>query len=158
MLYDTLDEALTDMNSLGTWDPDRILNHYGITCHYTQDLPSTINGYSLPLTRTFFINENAASPTFVKCHELQHCLLDSTVEPLIDTSMVSNTKIEARANLGALYIMVKHYIEQTGITPTEFNILRFGEAYELAPKYTFMAGNAAEMALGIKIPKQQFYG
>ncbi|VDG18187.1 hypothetical protein [Lactobacillus sp. CBA3605] [Lactiplantibacillus mudanjiangensis] len=158
MIYETLDEALIDISKLGTWDVDRLIKHYGIECEYTDALPDNVNGYTFPLSKTIFVNTKAQAKRYVKSHEFSHCLLDDTDEPLVETSMVSNSKIETRANLGAFYMMVKHYVSQTGITPNEFNILRFGEAYELAPKYAFMAGNAAELALGIKIPKQQFYG
>ncbi|AVK62439.1 hypothetical protein C5Z25_12015 [Lactobacillus sp. CBA3605] len=151
MIYDTLDEALTDMQTLGTWDPDRLISHYGITYHLTSGLPDNINGYSIPLTRTFFINEKTSFPTFVKCHEFYHCLLDDSIEPLIDTSMVSNSKIESRANHGAFYIMIKNYVNESGIEPQDFDVTRFSDAYCLEPKQQLFIRNIAEDALGIKI-------
>ena len=156
MIYDTLQEALTDMETLGTWDPDRLIRYFGITYHYTSDLPDNINGYSLPLTRTFFINENTKSPIFVKCHELQHCFLDPTVEPLFDTCMVSISKIESRANRGAFYIMIKNYLNTTDIEPDDFNILRFAESYQLETKHLLFIRNVAEQELGIKISQGVF--
>jgi len=156
MIYDTLDEALTDMQTLGTWDPDRLISHYGITYHYTSGLPDNIKGYSIPLTRTFFMNENVASPVFVKCHEFYHCLLDDSIEPLIDTSMVSNSKIEARANNGAYYIMLKDYINITGIEPSDFDLTRFVKFYNLDSKHLLFVRNTVESALGIKINKGVF--
>ncbi|WP_047999944.1 hypothetical protein [Lactiplantibacillus herbarum] len=156
MIYDTLDEALTDMETLGTWDPDRLISHYGITYHYTSGLPNNIKGYSIPLTRTFFINENVVSPTFVKCHEFYHCLLDDSIEPLLDTSMVSNSKIESRANHGAFYIMIKNYVNESGIEPQDFDLTRFSEAYHLEAKQQLFIRNIAENALGISIESGAF--
>ncbi|CAM3210342.1 hypothetical protein [Lactiplantibacillus plajomi] len=157
MIYDTLDEALTDIDKIGTWDPDYLISHYELDYRLVSDLPDNVSGYSLPLTRTFFVNSKAYSIVFSKCHEIMHCLLDSTSEPLIDASMVSNSKIEARANHGAFYIMVRHYMNQTGLEPADFDVVRFGETCNLKPKFLFEAGNVAEEALNIKIPKHQFY-
>ncbi|AVK60563.1 hypothetical protein C5Z25_01710 [Lactobacillus sp. CBA3605] len=156
MIFETLDDALADISKLGTWDSDRLIAHYDISCQYTDDLPENVNGYSIPLTRTMFVNERAASPYHVQDHELMHCLTDSSSEPLIETAMVSNTKIEFRANFGAFCIMVMDYITKSGIEPEDFDILRFGKAYNIDTKYLLNARNAAEKMLKIKINSGAF--
>ncbi|WP_338208268.1 hypothetical protein [Lactiplantibacillus paraxiangfangensis] len=156
MIFETLDEALADISTLGTWDSDRLIAHYDVSCHYTDDLPDNVNGYSIPLTRTMFVNEKAASPYHVQNHELVHCLTESSSEPLIETSMVSNSKIEFKANFGAFCIMVMDYISKTGIEPENFDISRFGDAYKIDSKYLLIARNAAEHMLGININKGAF--
>jgi len=156
MIFETLDNALADISTLGTWDSDRLIAHYDVSCHYTDDLPDNVNGYSIPLTRTMFVNEKAASPYHVQDHELIHCLTENSSEPLIETSLVSNSKIEFKANFGAFCIMVMDYITKTGIEPNDFDIVRFGENYNLESKYLLDARNAAEKMLGININKRAF--
>lgn len=74
----------------------------------------------------------------------------------IDTSMVSNTKIESRANRGAFYIMLNHYPSETGIEPQDFNILHFANSYNLESKHLLFIRNVAEQELGIKISHGAF--
>lgn len=156
MIFTTLDEALTDIKSLGTWDLDHLMKHYQIACHYVDTLPDNINGYTIPDTRTCFINSKVESPLFVCHHEFTHVLLDQSTEPLIDASFVSNSKIESQANHGALYVMINNYIDKCNVDPDDFNIMHFAAAYDLDSKYILDARNIAEKILGINIFSNSF--
>jgi len=158
MIFNTLDEALSDMNGLGTWNFNHLAAHYEVSCKYTDKLPKNINGYTIPLTRTMFINESTPIPYFTKCHELTHCLLDSSSEPLIEATFVANSEIEAQANYGAFYIMINRYLDETGIDIKDINLVHFGAAYNLQPKYLLLAGTVIKQAFGTNLSDSQIYG
>ncbi|MBS0948338.1 hypothetical protein JK167_11685 [Levilactobacillus brevis] len=156
MLFDTLDSALADIDKSSDYNLDRLIRNYDIDCRY-EYLPNDIHGYSMPLTRTMFINNSLEFPDLVKAHELIHCLIDDSAEPLIESSYVSNSKIEGRADHGALYLMIKEYITLTGIEPEDFNVLNFCNQCRVPAKYVFQSANAAESALDITIPDSTLY-
>ena len=160
MIYDTLSEGLTAIDQLGTYNPDEIISAFDMDLNYSDDMPNHINGYTFPLTRTLFINSKYAdriSEIHPKCHEIIHCLLDNSAEPLLESSYVSNTRIEARANDGAFYIMVKWYLQKTDIEPANFNILNFAKVFNLDPKLIYPAANVAEKIINKQIQNHEFY-
>lgn len=156
MLFDTLDSALASIDKSSDYNLDRLIKSYDIDCRY-EYLPNSIRGYSMPLTRTMFINSSLEFPDRVKAHELIHCLIDDSAEPLIESTYVSNSRIENRADHGGLYLMIKEYITLTGIEPEDFNVLNFCEQCHIPAKYVFQSANVAESALNIKIPDSSLY-
>jgi len=156
MLFDTLNSALADINASRDYNLDHLINRYDIDCQY-QALTGNIKGFSLPLTRTMFINSDLQNTDQVKAHELIHCLLDDSVEPLLETSMVNNSKIENRADWGGLYLMLKEYQSLYDVNPESFNIVSFCEQSHIPSKYEFLAASAAEQAFDITIPDAAFY-
>jgi len=160
MIYDTLSEGLTAIDQLGTYNPDEIISAFDMDLNYSDDMPNHINGYTFPLTRTLFINSKylgKLTEIHPKCHEIIHCLLDNNAEPLLESSYVSNTKIEARANNGAFYIMTKWYLEKTGINLADFNILDLAETFSLDAKLIYPAANIAEKIINKHIADHEFY-
>ncbi len=97
MLFDNLQSALAGIDTLVDYHLDSLINHYDIDVQYS-NMTRTINGYALPLTRTIFINNQLDYPERIKAHELMHCLLDDTVQPLIKSIIVDGFKTENRAN------------------------------------------------------------
>jgi len=114
MLFGNLKSAFADIDTLGDYNLDRLIKHYDIDAQYS-NMTHTINGYTLPLTRTIFINNQLEYTERIKAHKLMHCLLDDTVQPLIESIMVDDSKTENRADRGAFYVMIKEYIELTSI-------------------------------------------
>jgi len=160
MIYSSLEEGLVAIDQLGAYDPDKIIKAFNIDLHYSNLMPDHINGYTFPLTRTLFINSKYAdriSEIHPKCHEIIHCLLDNSAEPLLESSYVSNTRIEARANEGAFYIMVKWYLQKTDIEPANFNILNFVKIFSLDPKLIYPAANVAEKIINKHIQNHEFF-
>lgn len=156
MLFDNLKSALADIDALGDYNLDRLIKHYDIDVQYA-NMTHTINGYTLPLTRTIFINNQLDYTERIKAHELMHCLLDDTVQPLIESIMVDGSKTENRADRGAFYVMIKEYIELTNIEPEDFDVLRFCKQYHIPDRYIFLAANVAEDALSVTIPDLDLY-
>lgn len=151
MIYDTLEESLVALDELGTYDPAEIIKAYHIDLNYAP-MPTHISGYTFPLTRTLFINERFnghTSEVHPICHEIMHCLLDSSVEPLLESSYVSNSKIEARANDGAFYIMMKWYLQMSENDSADFDFIRFLDAFKIPPKLTYQAALVAEETIKI---------
>lgn len=160
MIFNTLDEGLMAIDHLGNYNPDNIIKSFDMDLHYSNLMPNSINGYTFPLTRTLFINSkymDKNTEVHPKCHEIIHCLVDNNAEPLLESSYVSNSRIEARANNGAFYIMIKWYLQLTGIEPSDFNILRFKEAFNLDPKLIYPAANVAEKIINKHIQDHEFY-
>lgn len=153
MIYETLDEGLTAIDQLGTYDPQSIIKSFDIDLH-DADLPDDISGFTFPLTRTIFIStcfKGVIAEIHPICHEIIHCLLDNSVEPLLDRSYVSNSKIEARANAGAFYIMVHWYLQANDIEADDFDFERFQEAFAIQPKLSYEAANVAEAVIKYKV-------
>jgi len=155
-LFDCLDSALADIDTLQDYNLDRLISRYDIDFQSVL-LPADINGYSMPLTRTMFINQNAEYTDRVKAHELIHCLVDNSVEPLIEGSLVNGSKIERRADLGAFYLMLKEYQSVYDVEPEVFNIIQFCELTHVPSKYFYTAADAAEKVFGITISNKSFY-
>lgn len=151
MIFNSLDEAFDELNGFITFDIDYFIKHFQISLNYTDALPSNINGFTVPLTRTMFVNAQSGDQVFTKYHEFIHCLVDDSVEPLVESSYVSGAKIEHRANVGALAIMIKEYMIHTGLEPNQFNLIQFQQYYGLNSKYLYDAANEAERILGIRI-------
>ncbi len=152
MMYSDLPSALGAINDLGNYDFDTLVSCYDIDVQYTYSLSENINGYTLPLTRTLFINVFSESQEFTKYHELVHCLVDDTAEPLIETCFVSNSRIEHRANLGALYLMIQNYILQNDVYPESFSVTDFLQQYDLTKKYFDTAMEVAREIFTAKLP------
>ncbi|ARW21822.1 hypothetical protein [Levilactobacillus brevis] len=157
MLFDTLDGAIADIDSLQDYNLDHLIKHYGISFQYSSNLPNRVYGFSLPYTNTMFINANTEYPERIKAHELIHCLVDDSAEPLIESSFSSNAKIESRADRGGLYLMIHEWLAFTGIESQDFNIETFCVQNHIPRKYVFMAAGVAEQALDVKIPKLKLY-
>lgn len=160
MIFSSLEEGLIAIDHLGTYDPDEIIKAFDIDLIYSDLMPNNINGYTFPLTRTLFINSKylgRMTEIHPKCHEIIHCFVDNNAEPLLESSYVSNTRFEARANNGAFYIMVKWYLQRTGINPINFNILRFAETFSLDSKLIYPAANIAEKIIDKHIEDHEFY-
>lgn len=156
MLFDTLDEALADINDLQDYNLDRLIKHYGINCQYSSGLPKRVYGFSLPYTNTMFINDKLRYSERIKAHELIHCLVDDSANPLVESSFVNNSKIEARADRGGFYLMIKEYLSLIDIDPGDFNILTFSEQCHIPAKYVYTAGLAAEKVFGIKYSEADY--
>ena len=156
MLFDTLDEALADIDSLQDYNLDHLIKHYGISFQYSSSLPNRVYGFSLPYTNTMFINSNTEYPERIKAHELIHCLVDDSANPLIESTYVSNTKIEGRADRGGFYLMIMDYLNLTSIEPSQFNILKFCEQYHVPEKYVYTAGLVANQVLDISLDDDDF--
>lgn len=150
MIFESLEEALNNLNTFPSYNIDAFINYFRISLHYTELLPSNINGYSIPLTRTMFINEHASNKLFVKHHEFIHCLLDENAEPLIESVYMEGTKIEHRADIGALAMMIKEYVGYLDIKPSDFNVMHFRQYYGLDSMYLYDVANIAEKIYGIK--------
>ncbi|WP_143463737.1 hypothetical protein [Levilactobacillus enshiensis] len=155
-LFDGLDSALADIDTLQDYNLDRLIDRYDIDFQSVL-LPADINGYSMPLTRTMFINQNAEYTDRVKAHELIHCLVDNSVEPLIEGSLVNGSKIERRADWGGFYLMVKEYQSLYDVEPEVFNIVNFCEFAHVPSKYFYTAADAAEKVFNITISDKAFY-
>lgn len=151
MIFDSLEEALNNLDTFISYDIDAFIKHFKISLHYTESLPENINGYTVPLTRTMFINEHARSKLFVKHHEFIHCLLDENAEPLIESVYMEGTRIEHRADVGALAMMIKEYVGYLDIKPSELNIMHLQQYYGLDSKYLYDIANVAEKLYGIRI-------
>lgn len=157
LVFDTLDAALADVDTLQDYNLDRLIKHYEISCQYSSVMPENIYGFSYPLSKTMFINESIRYSERIKAHELIHCLVDDSAEPLIESSYVNNAKIESRADRGGLYLMIREWLNLTGVEPQDFNIETFCVQNHIPRKYVFMAADVAEQALDIKIPKLKLY-
>ena len=151
MIFDSLEEALNNLDTFISYDIDAFIKHFKISLHYTESLPDNINGYTVPLTRTMFINEHARNKLFVKHHEFIHCLLDENAEPLIESVYMEGTRIEHRADVGALAMMIKEYVGYLDIKPSELNIMHLYQYYGLDDKYLYDLANVAEKLYGIRI-------
>ena len=151
MIFDSLEEALNNLDTFISYDIDAFIKYYKISLHYTESLPDNINGYTVPLTRTMFINEHARNKLFVKHHEFIHCLLDENAEPLIESVYMEGTRIEHRADVGALAMMIKEYVGYLDIKPSELNIMHLYQYYGLDDKYLYDLANVAEKLYGIRI-------
>jgi Zn-dependent peptidase ImmA (M78 family) len=149
MIFEDLDEALENLNERPVYDIDHFIKDFEIKVHYTDTLTDNINGYTIPMTKTLFINNRAPAKLFVKCHEFTHCLLDSNSEPLIETSYMIGSRIEHRADMGALTIMVQQYVTNGLIEPHEFSVTRFQQDFGLHSKYLYDIAAAAERVLGV---------
>lgn len=156
MLFDTLDGAIADIDSLQDYNLDYLIKHYGISCQYSSSLPNHVYGFSLPYTNTMFVNVNTEYPELVKAHELIHCLVDDSASPLIESTYASNTKIEGRADRGGFYLMIMDYLSLTGIEPSQFNILKFCEQYHVPEKYIYIAALVATQVLDISLDDDDF--
>ncbi|WP_334427176.1 MULTISPECIES: hypothetical protein [unclassified Levilactobacillus] len=155
-LFDGLDSALADINTLQDYNLDRLISRYDIDFQSVQ-LPVDINGYSMPLTRTMFVNQNTKYTDRVKAHELIHCLVDDSVEPLMEGSLINGSRIERRADLGSFYLLIKEYQSLYDIDPEVFSIVRFCEFAHVPSKYFYTAADAAEKVFDITISDKAFY-
>lgn len=151
MIFDSLEEALKNLDTFISYDIDAFIKYYKISLHYTESLPENINGYTVPLTRTMFINERCKNKLFVEHHELIHCLLDENAELLIESVYMEGTRIEHRADIGALSMMLKEYVLYLDTKPTEFNVVHFQQYYGLDDKYLYDIANVAEKMFNTKI-------
>lgn len=151
MIFDSLKEALSSLDDFPSYDIDAFMRYYHISLHYTESLPDNINGYSIPLTRTMFINEKSKDQLFVKHHEFIHCLLDENAEPLIESQYMEGTRIEHRADVGALSMMIKEYVRYLDLKPSELNIMHFQQYYGLDDMYLYDIASAVEKLYGIRV-------
>ncbi|PTM21769.1 hypothetical protein DA798_08620 [Lactobacillus sp. PFC-70] len=156
MFFDTLDAALDAIDALQDYNLDRLIKRYGINCQYSSMMPERVYGFSLPLTNTMFINGNVDFTERIKAHEFIHCLIDDSASPLVESTYVNNSKIEARANQGGFYLMIKEYLSLTDIDPKEFNILTFSEQCHIPAKYIYTAGLAAEKVFNVKYTEADY--
>ncbi len=90
-------------------------------------------------------------PNLVEHHELIHCLLDENAELLIESVYMEGTRIEHRADIGALSMMLKEYVLYLDTKPTEFNVVHFQQYYGLDDKYLYDIANVAEKMFNTKI-------
>lgn len=157
MIFNSLDEALQSIDTITPFNIDCLIQTFHIRLHYSEELPRSINGFVFPLTRTIFVNSMSHDKTFVKYHEFIHCLVDDSVEPLVESSYVSNTKIEHRANVGALSIMIKEYMTILDIDARQFNVMQFQQYYGLQDKYLYDVASVFESVLNMNIDNQ-FWG
>lgn len=68
-------------------------------------------------------------------HELVHALLDSGSSYLLENEIVSTLKTEARANKGALFLLLRNYYYVLNIDG--FNICSFMNFYHIPEKYFY---------------------
>lgn len=151
MIFGSLKEALANLDTFPSYNINAFIKYYQIGLHYTESLPDNINGYTVPLIRTMFINERCKNKLFVEHHELIHCLLDENAELLIESVYMEGTRIEHRADIGALSMMLKEYVLYLDTKPTEFNVVHFQQYYGLDDKYLYDIANVAEKMFNTKI-------
>lgn len=151
MIFGSLKEALANLDTFPSYDLDAFIKYFRIGLHYTESLPDNINGYTIPLTRTMFINEKCRNKLFVEHHEFIHCLLDENAEPLIESVYMEGTKIEHRADVGALSMMVKEYVRYLDLKPSELNIIHLQQYYGLDDMYLYDIANVVEKLFDMKI-------
>lgn len=156
-LFDGLDSALADIDASSDYNLDHLISRYDIDFEI-EPMTKDINGFSLPLTRTMFVNQDLQYMDHVKAHEIIHCLVDDSAEPLIESSYVNNSKIENRADWGGLYLMASEYQSLYDVEPESFNIIKFCAQCHIPKKYEFLAASAAEKVFNITIPDTAFYG
>jgi len=157
LLFDNLDSALADINALQDYNLDHLIKRYKISFQYSSELPKRVYGFSLPYTNTMFVSQSLEHGERVKAHELIHCLVDDSANPLVESSTVNNSKIESRADWGGLYLMIKEYQSIYDVEPESFDIIQFCEYAYIPDKYVFMAANVAEKVFNINIPDNAFY-
>lgn len=157
MLFDNLESAIADIDALQDYNLDRLIKHYGISFQYSSELPNRVYGFSLPYTNTMFINANTRYSERIKAHELIHCLVDDSANPLVESTYVNNSKTESQADRGGFYLMIHEWLDLTGVEPQDFNIETFCVQNHIPRKYVFMVADVAEQALKIKIPKLKLY-
>lgn len=62
MIFNTLKNALIDIDGLNNYNPWSIANHYNIEIVYS-NLPKYINEFAYPLINTIFINNSIKHST-----------------------------------------------------------------------------------------------
>ncbi|MFD1466503.1 ImmA/IrrE family metallo-endopeptidase [Lapidilactobacillus mulanensis] len=145
-LYETLDEFLIDTDKLSGQDPETICESLGIDICYTDKLPDAYLGLSDPIQKAIFINEKVSEPfsNFLVAHELTHNVLGDVPAAYLDSSYVTYLKVENEANSGAISLLIRYYMNSTGIEIRDFNIINFLDNFEIPYTYYFMVQDVVE--------------
>ncbi|MCD2257101.1 ImmA/IrrE family metallo-endopeptidase [Agrilactobacillus fermenti] len=140
MKYNTLDEFLDSVDDSGITDPVRLCHFYDVDIDITDRLPSNILGYSDPIQRVIFINSAVHLPFqyMLIGHELTHNVLGEEPAAYYASSYTPTLKSEKQANDGALYILVKSYMDKADLdSPWQINVSNFLEYFDIPEMYFY---------------------
>lgn len=131
-IWDNLDDDVTDPYQVAK-DFDCIV--------IEKTLPKHIHGFTEPISQYIFVNRklNNQFKKFVISHELIHSLIDQSPSYLEENSCINTIKKEARANKGALFLLLRNYYSIFDIN--ELDVLEFMKYYQIPEKYYYFLNN-----------------